>query len=80
MEILKESDEEAWQSTEALQQLLTSTVSGELTNGDVFWPVRVALAGQEASPSPAELLWVLGKNESLKRLKNALEIITRRRI
>lgn len=43
-----------------------------LSNGDVFWPVRVALSGKEKSPSPAELLWVFGKEESLKRLTSAL--------
>jgi glutamyl-tRNA synthetase len=42
-----------------------------LSNGDVFWPIRVALSGLEKSPSPAELLWALGKDESLKRIKNA---------
>lgn len=42
-----------------------------LSNGDVFWPVRVALSGLEKSASPAELLWVLGKKESIKRINNA---------
>jgi glutamyl-tRNA synthetase len=37
-------------------------------NGDVLWPLRVALCGQEKSPSPFELLWVLGKEKGLKRL------------
>jgi len=42
-----------------------------LNNADVFWPVRVALSGLEKSASPAELLWVLGKEESEKRLIQA---------
>jgi glutamyl-tRNA synthetase len=43
-----------------------------LSNADVFWPVRVALSGLEKSASPAELLWTLGHEESLKRLRNSL--------
>ncbi len=46
--------------------------NNELKAGDVFWPVRVAVSGLEKSPSPAEILWVLGKKESLKRITKAI--------
>lgn len=60
-------------STEGLQELLSAVVSeNELTNGDVFWPVRVALSGAERSPSPVELMIALGKQESMKRISVAL--------
>lgn len=56
-----------------LQQILDLAVSAEgLSPGDVFWPVRVALSGLLGSPSPVELLNVLGKEESLKRILTAL--------
>lgn len=42
------------------------------TNGDVLWPLRVALSGQQESASPFELLWVLGKTESLYRVEHAI--------
>ncbi len=62
-----------WQP-ENLQQELHAVVSQEkLSNGDVFWPVRVALSGLEKSPSPGELLAILGPQESLRRLEVALE-------
>jgi glutamyl-tRNA synthetase len=55
------------------QGILESAVKESLlSNGDVLWPVRVALSGQEKSASPAELLWALGKEESLRRIKAAL--------
>ncbi|MDQ7814776.1 MAG: glutamate--tRNA ligase [Patescibacteria group bacterium] len=41
-------------------------------NGDTLWPLRVALSGQDKSPSPFELLEVLGKERSLKRLEAAI--------
>lgn len=44
----------------------------QLKNGDLFWPVRAALSGSAASPGPHELIWVLGKDESIKRIKKAI--------
>lgn len=41
-------------------------------NGDTLWPLRVALSGEEKSPSPWELLEVLGKKRSLKRIAAAI--------
>lgn len=55
------------------EEMLAKAAAGsDLSNGDIYWPVRVALSGREKSPSPAELLWVLGSEESEKRLASAL--------
>ncbi|MFH1854926.1 MAG: glutamate--tRNA ligase [bacterium] len=63
-------------SEEKLQTTLEQVVSeNNLTNGDVFWPVRVALSGEEKSPSPVELLLALDKDKSLKRINEALKLI-----
>jgi glutamyl-tRNA synthetase len=43
--------------------------------GDVFWPLRVALSGKEKSPDPFTLLFVLGKEASLTRIRNAVNSI-----
>ena len=37
-------------------------------NGNVLWPMRVALSGREKSPDPFELASILGKEATLKRL------------
>ncbi|HOX41817.1 MAG TPA: glutamate--tRNA ligase family protein, partial [bacterium] len=64
----------AFGKSEELQKMLEEIVQlNGLTNGDVFWPVRVALSGEEKSPSPVELMVALGKEESLKRIKKAIE-------
>jgi len=42
-----------------------------LKNGQVLWPIRVALSGLEKSPGVFELMSVLGKEEALKRLNKA---------
>lgn len=43
-----------------------------LSNGNVLWPLRVALSGAEKSASPFECLWVLGQAESLVRIDAAI--------
>ena len=50
----------------------------ELKNGQVLWPIRVALSGLERSPNFATLAVYLGKEESIKRLDVALSKITTR--
>lgn len=45
----------------------------ERGRGDVLWPLRVALSGRKNSPGPFEILWVLGKEESLRRMEIAKE-------
>ncbi|MBI4598743.1 glutamate--tRNA ligase [Candidatus Uhrbacteria bacterium] len=47
----------------------------QLQNGPVLWPLRVALSGLAASPSPFELLWVLGREEAVRRLETALGLL-----
>lgn len=68
--------ENSWRenTVEDWNTLLTSIVEKNgLNNADVYWPIRVALSGLEKSASPAELLWVLGKNEASKRVGEAHE-------
>ena len=41
--------------------------------GRLLWPLRVALTGLEKSPSPFEVLEILGKAISLKRVETAIK-------
>ncbi|MDP3874977.1 MAG: glutamate--tRNA ligase family protein [bacterium] len=52
------------------------TYATEVGKGNVLWPVRYALSGLEKSPDPFTLLTILGKNESIKRLENAIESLS----
>ncbi len=45
----------------------------DLKNGQVLWPIRVALSGLERSPNFSTLMVYLGKEETLKRLDFALQ-------
>lgn len=44
-----------------------------LGKGELLWPLRAALSGKDASPSPFEIMDALGKDETLKRLKIAIK-------
>lgn len=57
---------------EALQLLARARGRGE-----VLWPLRVALSGKDASPGPFEIMEVLGKEETLKRIEKAIEKLER---
>lgn len=43
--------------------------------GKLLWPLRVALSGREKSPGPFEIAGVLGKEEALKRIKKAIQLL-----
>ena len=41
--------------------------------GRLLWPLRAALTGLEASPGPFEILEILGKKESIKKIEAAIK-------
>jgi glutamyl-tRNA synthetase len=41
--------------------------------GELLWPLRAALSGKETSPGPFEIMEVLGKEETLRRLDIAVQ-------
>lgn len=43
--------------------------------GAVLWPLRYALSGQERSPDPFTLISILGMEETISRLRNAIAIL-----
>jgi len=72
---LQQLPDDQW-NTETLGQILSSiSENNDLSKGDVFWPVRYCLTGETASPSPQEILSILGKEESIKRIANALNLL-----
>lgn len=56
------------------QALVDFVAKKELKNGTVLWPIRTALSGKQMTPCGAtEILEILGKEESLKRIEAAIE-------
>ncbi len=68
--------EESCASIALLEAAIKEYITREgLQNGNVLWPLRVALSGQEKSATPFETLWVLGKEESLRRIQVAIALL-----
>lgn len=60
---------------DALYQTLTEYVSQKgCKNGYVMWPVRTAVSGRQMTPAGAtEIMEILGKEESLARIRKGIE-------
>lgn len=66
-------DDATFSAVDLLESAVKEYITHEgLQNGNVLWPLRVALSGQEKSATPFETLWVLGKETSLERLRHAI--------
>jgi glutamyl-tRNA synthetase len=72
LEILTNLKDNNWQENKLFSALEDLVKAQNLTPGDVFWPIRVCLSGLEKSPSPAEILAILGKKESIRRIELGL--------
>ena len=64
-------------TNDALYQLLLTYVSEkEVKNGYVMWPVRTAVSGLQMTPAGAtEIMEVLGKEETLARIRKGIELL-----
>lgn len=64
-------------SNEALYNLLLSYVAEkDVKNGYVMWPVRTAASGMQMTPAGAtEIMEILGKDETIKRIKKGIELL-----
>ena len=65
-------------SNDALFLVLKSYVEEKgCKNGFIMWPVRTAVSGKQNTPGGAtEIMEILGKEESLARIKKAIEMLS----
>lgn len=64
-------------NTQNLKLILDALADKYGGAGEVFWPLRVALSGLPSSPPPLEIAEILEKEESLKRIKTAIDKLER---
>ena len=64
-------------SNDALYAALSEYVSKEgVKTGFVMWPIRTAVSGKQMTPAGAtEIMEVLGKEESIRRIKKGIELL-----
>ncbi|MBR1779669.1 MAG: glutamate--tRNA ligase [Clostridia bacterium] len=72
--IVSLSNIKAWDHDSIHDSLIDLANTLGLKNGTVMWPVRIAASGKAVTPGGAiEILEILGKEETLRRLNFALE-------
>lgn len=66
-------------SNEALYQSLSDYIAEKgVKTGYVMWPIRTAVSGKQMTPAGAtEIMEVLGKEESLSRIRQGIELLSK---
>ncbi|MBR6890475.1 MAG: glutamate--tRNA ligase [Clostridia bacterium] len=63
-----------WTETELHDRVMEAIPGLGMKNGQFLWPLRIAISGQMSTPGGAfEIAYLLGKDETLRRLKTSLE-------
>lgn len=69
--ILEKISEEDF-TVENIKKVLMDLASRKESRGEILHPIRYALSGLDKSPDPFVIADILGKNETLERIKKAL--------
>ena len=72
-EILSKIEKENF-NKENLEKVLLIEADKEKNRGNLLWPLRVALTNKQASASPFEIAEILGKEKTIKRIKEVKEM------
>lgn len=66
-----------WTKENIHDRLIELVQKLELKNGRILWPVRVAVSGKAFTPGGGvELAAILGKKETIERIKKGIELLT----
>jgi glutamyl-tRNA synthetase len=75
-ELLEKIPQNCW-TNDSIEEDLKSYIEAKNERaGEYLWPMRVALTGRKASPSPFDVAEILGKGETLKRIKDGVNKLT----
>ena len=71
---LEETDD---YSVDGLHELVFEYIGKKgCKNGQALWPLRTAVSGKQMTPAGAfEIMEVIGKDESIKRIKKGIELL-----
>ncbi|MFH1820390.1 MAG: glutamate--tRNA ligase [Candidatus Nealsonbacteria bacterium] len=72
-EMLSKISKASW-TKDNLEKLLLAEAGRMGDRGRLLWPLRAALTGQQASAGPIDVAFVLGKEKTLQRIKEAKEL------
>ena len=77
-ELLPEFEKLEDYSEASVEQVIKTYIAEkEIKNGQGLWPVRTAVSGKQSTPGGAyEIMNILGKEESLRRIRQAIEMLS----
>lgn len=75
-ECLEAINENEWEMASIESMVKSSIQKNDRQNGQVLWPLRVALSGLAGSPGPFEIASIIGKGKTLKRIEQALAMLS----
>ena len=62
-----------WTETTLHDTIMAAIAEAGMKNGQVLWPLRIAISGKANTPGGAiEIAYLLGKDETLRRLETSL--------
>lgn len=70
LEIIETLDEGTW-SYDSIKQAIWP-ITDTYGRGDILWPLRYVLSGKDKSPDPFMLIYILGKERVVERVKKIL--------
>lgn len=73
--VLEQTPDEEFKNADALKGRIMP-YADEKGRGNVLWPLRYALTGQDKSPDPFTVLSILGKGRALSRVRQAMDALT----
>ncbi|MEK7606978.1 MAG: glutamate--tRNA ligase [Patescibacteria group bacterium] len=73
--LLEQQPDASWNALLIEETLKRAIDENGMKTGEILWPLRVALSGREASPSPFDIAAILGKEKTLKRIRYAVSKI-----
>lgn len=69
--------QEAFDNDSLYEMMKSFAEEKGLKNGQVMWPVRTAVSGKQTTPGGAsQLLEILGKDESVRRIRAAIDLLS----
>lgn len=76
LQILKDATLSLSTPEEIKQIFIEKIAESGMKNGQVLWPVRVALSMQQFSPGALECIYILGREKSIERLEKILKEVS----
>ena len=64
-----------WRKDELERTLQSLSNTNKISMGKITMPLRIALLGSLSGPSVVDLLHILGKKDSIKRIRKALDAL-----